>query len=456
MSTNVYEQAIADAKKLREVAEQNAKNAIIEAITPRVRELIDRELTGTQNESMVYTYEDSHDDEEMSDDDIVLEESAIMELAKEVAGKKKAKDNKKLDTKSKTSKDKSVVEMLNKIINEEDEESDEEIVDKKSSKQKTQKENYKNEDNMNLEELLNEIKMEIDFGEIDDEDIESALLEIMPTVKMLEDKGGDEDVDVEEKSDDDMDMEMDSDEEIEMDSDDMDMEDMDMDMDMEAGGEDAEKEEDSDETFDFSSLMSDEKPSTKKGEKEPKAGKEEEKPVEEMFSINETALTRELQRLRQNRSSNSTNGHQQKSTSTLNESRYREQILKEQRINRTLKGKLDEYRGAVESLRDQLNEMNLFNAKLLYVNKLLQTKGLDSNQKKTIIESIDNAESLREVKLVYKTLSESVNKQDAGSLNESKIRKLASSSSRPTKSGGTLLNESTDQVDRWARLAGLK
>ena len=44
MSTNIYEQAIAEAKKLREVAEQNAKNAIIEAITPRVRELIDKEL----------------------------------------------------------------------------------------------------------------------------------------------------------------------------------------------------------------------------------------------------------------------------------------------------------------------------------------------------------------------------------------------------------------------------
>ena len=196
--------------------------------------------------------------------------------------------------------------------------------------------------------------------------------------------------------------------------------------------------------LDFSALMGDE------GEEEPDEEAQEE-PVEEMFSINEAALSRELKRLRNNRSSNSTN-----ETQDLNESRYREQLLKEQRNNRELKGELDEYRGAIENLRDQLNEMNLFNAKLLYVNKLLQTKGLDSSQKKTIIESIDSADSLREVKLVYKTLSESVNKKSAGSLNETKIRKLASSSSRPMKSGGSLLNESSNQVNRWARLAGLK
>jgi hypothetical protein len=179
---------------------------------------------------------------------------------------------------------------------------------------------------------------------------------------------------------------------------------------------------------------------------------DEEKKTEESYAINEGLLEFELQRLRKNRSNDSKNV-----TRTLNESRYQKKILEEKRNNHLLRGKLEEYRGAVEDLRDQLNEMNLFNAKLLYVNKLLQTKGLDSSQKKSIIESIDNAESLREVKLVYKTLSESVSR-NTGTLNESKIRKLAGSSSRPTRSGGTLITESSasGQVDRWARLAGLK
>jgi len=396
MSTNIYEQAIAEAKKLREVAEQNAKNAIIEAITPRVRELIDRELSDS-----VDTPEDFLSESiESGDDDIILEESAILELAREIAENKEEKedDNKNEEKDA----DDDVVEMINRILNEEDEE-------EKSSEDK--KESYKNEEDMNLEELLNEIKMEIDFGEIEDEDIESALLELMPTVKMMEEEEALEaDVDIEAEPE------------------------------AEAGEEEGEEGEG--EKLDFAALMGDEE----EGEEPP-----QEEPVEEVFSINEDALSRELKRLRNNRSSNSTN-----ETQNLNESRYREQLLKEQRNNRELKGKLDEYRGAVESLRDQLNEMNLFNAKLLYVNKLLQTKGLDSSQKKTIIESIDNAESLREVKLVYKTLSESVNKKSAGSLNESKIRRRASSSSRPMKPGGTLLNESSNQVNRWAKLAGLK
>jgi len=406
MSTNIYEQAIAEAKKLREVAEQNAKNAIIEAITPRVRELIDRELTDT-GDSSSFSLNESED----YDDDIILEESAIMELAKEITGKEEKKKDKEPEEKTKkepkkkkatdNDDDEDIVEMLNRLINEEEEE---ELSLKKD-------ESYNEEEDMNLEELLNEIKMEIDFGEIEDEDIESALLELMPTVKMLE----------EEEEEGDVDMEAPDDEGAEEDSE----------------GEDLD--------FDFSQL---EEPA----EGDESGEGEEEEPVEEVFSINEAALSRELQRLRNNRSSNSTNGTRK----TLNESRYREQLLQEQRNNRQLKGKLDEYRGAIEDLRDQLNEMNLFNAKLLYVNKLLQTKGLDGSQKKTIIESIDNAESLREVKLVYQTLSESVNKKSTGSLNESKIRKLAGSSSRPTRSGGSLLNESTDQVDRWARLAGLK
>ena len=37
MSKNLYQEAIAEAKLLRDMAEQNAKNKIIEAVTPRIR-----------------------------------------------------------------------------------------------------------------------------------------------------------------------------------------------------------------------------------------------------------------------------------------------------------------------------------------------------------------------------------------------------------------------------------
>ena len=50
MSKTVYDEAIADAKLLRETAEQNAKNAIIEAVTPRIRTFIEEQLIGNSSE----------------------------------------------------------------------------------------------------------------------------------------------------------------------------------------------------------------------------------------------------------------------------------------------------------------------------------------------------------------------------------------------------------------------
>ena len=46
MSSNIYKEALSEAKQLREVAEKNAKNAIVEAVTPKIREFIDNQLMG--------------------------------------------------------------------------------------------------------------------------------------------------------------------------------------------------------------------------------------------------------------------------------------------------------------------------------------------------------------------------------------------------------------------------
>ena len=46
MPKHLYEEALADVKKVKEVAEDNAKRAVLEAVTPRIREFIDRALLG--------------------------------------------------------------------------------------------------------------------------------------------------------------------------------------------------------------------------------------------------------------------------------------------------------------------------------------------------------------------------------------------------------------------------
>ena len=51
MSKNLYDEAIAEAKLLKETAEQNAKNAIIEAVTPKIRSFIEEQLLGDDGSS---------------------------------------------------------------------------------------------------------------------------------------------------------------------------------------------------------------------------------------------------------------------------------------------------------------------------------------------------------------------------------------------------------------------
>lgn len=109
---------------------------------------------------------------------------------------------------------------------------------------------------------------------------------------------------------------------------------------------------------------------------------------------------------------------------------------------------------AVESLRRKLAETNLYNAKLLYTTKLLQNESLSARQKAQVIEQLESAKTLREVKLVYESLANTL----AGTsrpVNENKDRKVLGSSSRATRSASTQTLNEGSEAERWARLAGI-
>ena len=78
---------------------------------------------------------------------------------------------------------------------------------------------------------------------------------------------------------------------------------------------------------------------------------------------------------------------------------------------------------------------------------------MSSSQKRSVVESIDKAKSLREVKLIYKTLTESFNKGKDGVLSESRARRVLGSSSRTTSRASA--ESVTAEVNRWATLAGI-
>ena len=133
--------------------------------------------------------------------------------------------------------------------------------------------------------------------------------------------------------------------------------------------------------------------------------------------------------------------------------------------NLSLKKELAEYRSAVKYLRDQINEVNLLNAKLLYTNKLFKQANLNNEQKLKVIESFDLTKSVREAKIVYATLAESFNfgaKKAAGPVKASTTIKtitegLASkavASTKPTKP--TVLVEGAEMANRFKKLAGIR
>ena len=134
-----------------------------------------------------------------------------------------------------------------------------------------------------------------------------------------------------------------------------------------------------------------------------------------------------------------------------------QRLQNEGRKNRALRRQVASFKQATAKLQEQLAQMNLFNAKLLYVNKLMTNESVTARQKTAIVEALDKARTLREVKLLYKSLSGSL-KKEAGrgpALTEASVRKTASAS-RPAKAGGAAgSQDAAPQVDRWALLAGI-
>ena len=487
MSKSLYEEAIADAKRLREVAEQNAKNAIIEAVTPRIREFIDKQIVNETTDEQINAEDFVADAVGIKaettvqvDEEVVLDETALKSLARLFTPKadnvvKSAKDDfqQAFDQLSETEKK----NLLN-LINEKDETTH--TVSEIQEKTMTDETLYEIDldelkqeiaaaaatspvsaakksappapgmkpavkkpvapafgtkkpvaamDEASEDEALNEDTLEIDLGDVELPE------DFMPTVRVVR-------PDEEEGT------------EADFESDEMAPE---MDDEMPAEDEAAAAEDES-------------------------ALEDEGAPMEEVYEIDEDTLRLELARLREARAKKEkllvskknlkSQPHVKAAAKAFGDGELEEvdeveinaldtakkhklKKLEEARANRALQTQLNEYRSAVNTLREQMTDLNLFNAKLLYVNKMLQTKDLTPKQQKVVIEAIDGAKTLREVKMLYKSLTETLVGGNTSSLNESATRFAAGGSSRATGSATARTNEG-GEVDRWARLAGLK
>ncbi len=119
-------------------------------------------------------------------------------------------------------------------------------------------------------------------------------------------------------------------------------------------------------------------------------------------------------------------------------------------VNEDLKEAYD----VISTLRKEINEVNLLNSKLLYTNKIFRNKNLTESQKVQVLNSFDKAETVKEVKLVFESLSTALTAK------KSNIKESMGFASKPT--GKAPITESkteviheNEMVARFKKLAGL-
>lgn len=133
-----------------------------------------------------------------------------------------------------------------------------------------------------------------------------------------------------------------------------------------------------------------------------------------------------------------------------------EPVMERRRVSRTiqnenkqLKKKLNEAYTAISTLKTAIADVNLLNAKLMYCTKVLRGSNLSEEAQTKVLKQFDRASNIREVKLIYTTLVES-------------IKKKATVSKRITEGASkrqvAITNKSNEFsfAPRWQHIAGIK
>jgi hypothetical protein len=127
--------------------------------------------------------------------------------------------------------------------------------------------------------------------------------------------------------------------------------------------------------------------------------------------------------------------------------------------NEALKAELEEALAVIKSLKSTINEVNLLNAKLLYANKLFRGYNLTNEQKVKVVENLDRTSSVREVKLVYATLSESMKftgtERKVAQVKKNITEGIASKAQASTAPKQEIISESNELANRFKQLAGI-
>ena len=122
------------------------------------------------------------------------------------------------------------------------------------------------------------------------------------------------------------------------------------------------------------------------------------------------------------------------------------------------KTKANKLQKTVLHLKERLEKINLSNARLLYTNRVLNSTSLNERQKIKIVESISNADSVEEAKVIYETLQSAVG-SSRNSKSPQSLREVVEKPS-PTLPRSIARREAhsaqNPHFDRMRALAGIK
>ena len=123
--------------------------------------------------------------------------------------------------------------------------------------------------------------------------------------------------------------------------------------------------------------------------------------------------------------------------------------------NKKLTSELSKYRTAIGELKESVEDINLSNARLLYTNRVLRNTSLNERQKQTIVEAISKSDSVAEARTIYNTLQSTVQ-----STPQRGPKSLSEAINRPTSLIRATRKESSEPTDifadRMKQLAGIK
>ena len=117
---------------------------------------------------------------------------------------------------------------------------------------------------------------------------------------------------------------------------------------------------------------------------------------------------------------------------------------------------MEEALAEINKLKADLQEVNLLNAKLLYSNKIFREKNLSESQKVKVLESFDKANTAKEAKLIFETLSEGITTRERRRPASRAVKGSASKATNVIKENKQPIVESNDMIARFQKLAGIK